>query len=98
MVEATPPIFEDRCRHCGKGFEPGESRWVEQRSYMVHTRCARWETWESLPYLWKLKELRKRYRETRGRGASENREGWNGDPSNAEGLATGRCRARESSA
>jgi hypothetical protein len=30
--------------------------------YFVHTQCTRWERWETPPYVWKLKELRKRYR------------------------------------
>ncbi len=34
---------------------------VEGR-YTVHTDCARWELWETPPYSWKLKELRKQYR------------------------------------
>ncbi|MGB5349944.1 MAG: hypothetical protein WBN10_10105 [Polyangiales bacterium] len=38
-------------------------RWLEQRRYFVHTECARWERWETPPYVWKLKELRNRYRD-----------------------------------
>jgi hypothetical protein len=71
MVEATPPIWKDTCERCGRGFADGEARWIEQRTYTVHTECARWELWETPPYAWKLKELRKQYRsadsETRSR-------------------------------
>ena len=62
MVEAILPIWKDTCKHCGRGFDPGEPRWIEQRRYTVHTECARWELWETPPYSWKLKELRKQYR------------------------------------
>ena len=62
MAEATPAPWPDTCHRCGHGFEPGESRWIEQRRYTVHTRCADWSKWEQLPYSWKLRELRKQYR------------------------------------
>lgn len=62
MAEATPPDWHDTCEHCGRAFEASEPRWLEQRRYFVHTECARWELWEKPPYVWKLKELRKRYR------------------------------------
>jgi hypothetical protein len=62
MVEATPAPWRDTCQRCGRGFAPGESRWVEQRSGLVHTECAQWELWAEPPYSWKLKELRKQYR------------------------------------
>ena len=29
----------------------------------MHTQCADWTKWEQPPYSWKLKELRKRYRQ-----------------------------------
>jgi hypothetical protein len=29
----------------------------------VHTQCADWTQWEQPPYSWKLKELRKQYRQ-----------------------------------
>ena len=29
----------------------------------MHTRCADWSKWEQPPYAWKLKELRKAYRQ-----------------------------------
>jgi hypothetical protein len=63
MVEATPPTWKDVCEHCGRRFGIGEARWIEQRRYTVHTQCARWELWETPPYSWKLKELRKLYRQ-----------------------------------
>jgi hypothetical protein len=63
MVEVTPPAWSDVCEHCGSGFAEGEARWVEQRRHTVHTECARWELWEQPPYAWKLKELRKQYRD-----------------------------------
>lgn len=62
MVEATPATWRDVCERCGRGFSAGESRWIEERRYTVHTECARWELWEQPPYSWKLKELRKQYR------------------------------------
>ena len=62
MVQAAPPDWRDTCEHCGRAFGSSESRWLEQRSYFVHTKCARWELWQKPPYVWKLKELRKRYR------------------------------------
>jgi len=62
MVEATPATWRDLCERCGRGFADGESRWIEQRRYTVHTECAQWELWEQPPYSWKLKELRKQYR------------------------------------
>jgi hypothetical protein len=61
MVEATPPAWKDVCERCGNGFADGESRWIEQRRYTVHTECAQWGLWEQPPYSWKLKELRKQY-------------------------------------
>jgi hypothetical protein len=70
MAEATPPDWRDTCEHCGHTFDAGEPRWLEQRRYFVHTECARWELWGRPPYLWKLKELRKRYRDA---GADERR-------------------------
>lgn len=63
MVEATPPTWKDTCERCGRGFGAGESRWIEQRRYTVHTRCADWTKWKQPPYWWKLKELRRKYRE-----------------------------------
>ena len=63
MVEATPAPWRDTCHRCGRGFGPSESRWVEQRQHTVHTRCADWSTWEQPPYAWKLKELRRAYRQ-----------------------------------
>ena len=63
MVEATPPDWPDTCEHCGRAFDVNEPRWLEQRRYFVHTECARWDRWNKPPYLWKLKELRKRYRD-----------------------------------
>ena len=63
MVEATPPKWKDTCERCGRGFGEGEPRWVEQRRYTVHTGCADWSKWEQPPYAWKLKELRKQYRQ-----------------------------------
>ena len=62
MVEATSARWRDTCERCGHGFDPGESRWIEQRQHTVHTRCADWSLWEQPPYSWKLKELRKQYR------------------------------------
>jgi len=62
MAEATPADWRNTCEHCRQGFSLGEARWLEQRRYFVHTRCARWELWETPPYVWKLKELRRRYR------------------------------------
>ena len=62
MVEASPATWRDVCERCGHGFGPGESRWIEERRYLVHTRCADWAKWEQPPYSWKLKELRKVYR------------------------------------
>jgi hypothetical protein len=69
MVEATPATWRDVCEYCGRGFTAGESRWIEQRRYLVHTECAQWELWERPPYSWKLKDLRKQYRaaDTEGR-------------------------------
>ena len=63
MVEATPAPWRDTCHRCGQGFSPTESRWIEQRQHTVHTRCADWSKWEQPPYAWKLKELRKQYRQ-----------------------------------
>jgi hypothetical protein len=63
VVEATPSNWKDICERCGRGFADGESRWIEQRQYTVHTECADWTTWEQPPYSWKLKELRKQYRQ-----------------------------------
>jgi hypothetical protein len=63
MVEATPATWRDVCERCEHAFDPGESRWIEQRQYTVHTACADWSTWEQPPYSWKLKELRKQYRQ-----------------------------------
>ena len=63
MVEATPSTWKDVCARCGRGFGEREPRWVEQRRYTVHTHCADWSKWERPPYSWKLKELRKRYRQ-----------------------------------
>jgi hypothetical protein len=63
MVEATPATWRDVCERCGRAFNAGESRWIEQRRYLVHTECAQWELWEQPPYAWKLKELRKAYRQ-----------------------------------
>jgi hypothetical protein len=62
MVEATPATWRDTCDRCGHGFERGESRWIQERRYTVHTECAQWELWEQPPYSWKLKELRRAYR------------------------------------
>jgi hypothetical protein len=62
MVEATPATWRDVCEGCGRGFNAGESRWIEQRRFTVHTECADWTTWEQPPYSWKLRELRKQYR------------------------------------
>jgi hypothetical protein len=62
MVEATPAPWRDTCERCGRGFAPGESRWIEQRRYTVHTACADWRKWPEPPYSWKLKELRRQYR------------------------------------
>jgi len=62
MVEASSHDWRDVCERCGHGFEPGESRWIEQRRFTVHTRCADWSKWEQPPYSWKLRELRKQYR------------------------------------
>ena len=56
MAEATPADWRDTCEHCGRAFDAGEPRWLEQRRYFVHTECARWELWEKPPYVWKLKE------------------------------------------
>ena len=66
MVEPTPAPWRDTCERCGKPFSAGEPRWIEQRRYTVHTRCARWESWPKPPYAWKLKELRKHYRASTG--------------------------------
>ncbi len=63
MVEATPSTWKDVCERCGKGFDAGEARWVEQRQRTVHTECAQWQLWEQPPYSWKLRELRKQYRD-----------------------------------
>jgi hypothetical protein len=63
VVEATPATWRDVCERCGRGFNAGESRWIEQRRYLVHTQCADWTQWEQPPYSWKLKELRKQYRQ-----------------------------------
>lgn len=63
MVEATPATWRDTCERCGRGFADGESRWIEQRRYLMHTHCADWTKWEQPPYSWKLKELRKQYRQ-----------------------------------
>jgi hypothetical protein len=63
MVEATPATWRDLCERCGRGFNAGESRWIEQRRYLVHTQCAQWELWDAPPYSWKLRELRKQYRQ-----------------------------------
>ena len=63
MAEATPADWRDTCEHCGRAFDVSEPRWLEQRRYFVHTECARWERWKTPPYVWKLKELRKRYRD-----------------------------------
>ena len=63
MVEASSHNWRDICERCGHGFSAGESRWIEQRQYTVHTRCADWSQWEQPPYSWKLKELRKAYRQ-----------------------------------
>ena len=65
MAEATPPDFRDQCERCGRAFDASEPRWLEHRTYFVHTECARWDRWDKPPYLWKLKELRKRYRQAR---------------------------------
>ncbi len=62
MVEASSHKWRDVCERCGGGFDRGESRWIEQRRYTVHTACADWKSWEQPPYSWKLKELRKAYR------------------------------------
>jgi hypothetical protein len=62
MVEATLPMWKDTCERCGRGFAAGEPRWIEQRRYTVHTKCAQWQLWPEPPYSWKLKELRKQYR------------------------------------
>ena len=67
MVEATPAVWRDVCERCGHGFADGESRWVEQRQHTVHTRCADWSKWEQPPYSWKLKELRRAYRQADAR-------------------------------
>ncbi len=66
MVEATPVDFCDRCHRCDETFTPGEARWLEARAHFVHTACARWELWDAPPYGWKLKELRRRYRDATG--------------------------------
>lgn len=63
MVEATPSSWHERCEHCGGGFAADEPRWIEGRRYTVHTECAKWELWDTPPYAWKLKELRKQYRQ-----------------------------------
>jgi hypothetical protein len=89
MVEATPPIWKDAYERCGRGFACGESRWIEQRQYTVHTECAQWELWDTPPYSWKLKELRKQYRQ-----ASANRASGSGNTSGAGRVACTRCRAR----
>ncbi len=62
MVEASTHDWRDVCERCGRGFAAGESRWIEQRRYTVHTECADWSAWAEPPYSWKLKELRKQYR------------------------------------
>jgi hypothetical protein len=62
MVEATPSSWNERCERCGRAFAVDEPRWIERRRYTVHTGCARWELWDTPPYAWKLKELRKQYR------------------------------------
>jgi hypothetical protein len=63
MVEATPSSWHERCEHCGGEFAADEPRWIEGRRYTVHTECAKWELWDAPPYAWKLKELRKQYRQ-----------------------------------
>jgi hypothetical protein len=60
MVEATPATWRDVCERCGRGFNAGESRWIEERRYLVHTQCADWSRWAEPPYAWKLKERRAR--------------------------------------
>ncbi len=62
MAEASSHKWRDTCHRCDHGFGPGESRWIEQRRFTVHTRCADWSKWERPPYSWKLRELRKQYR------------------------------------
>lgn len=63
MVSATPAQWRDTCHHCGLRFQVGEPQWLEAREHFVHTKCAWWELWETPPYTWQLKPLRKRYRE-----------------------------------
>jgi hypothetical protein len=92
MAEATPPDWRDTCEHCGRAFDASEPRWLEQRRHFVHTECARWERWETPPYVWKLKELRKLYRDARaevrpsiahaGRTIREMERAWPADAAN----------------
>lgn len=62
MVEATPAAWRDASERCGRGFDPGESRWIQERRYTVHTDCAQLELWVQPAYSRKLRELRKQYR------------------------------------
>jgi hypothetical protein len=62
MAEASSHDWRDICERCGRGFEPGEPRSIEQRCYTVHTRCADWSKWGQPPYSWKLRELRNQCR------------------------------------
>ena len=62
MVEATPATWRDVCERCGRSFSAEESRWIQERRYIVHTGCADWSKWAEPPYSWKLRELRKAYR------------------------------------
>ena len=89
MAEATPADWRDTCEHCGRAFDASEPRWLEQRRYFVHTECARWERWETPPYVWKLKELRKQYRVASVRGAQLHRACRTRDSRDGTGLARG---------
>ena len=62
MVEATPATWRDVCERCGGGFGPGEPRWIQERRLLMHTACADWSKWAEPPHSWRLKDLRKAYR------------------------------------
>lgn len=64
MLDCTPG-FGNTCGVCGETID-GQTYWIEDRRYPVHTRCRDWSKAEP-PYLWMLKTLRKEYREATGK-------------------------------
>ena len=65
MLDCVPG-FGETCGVCGQSVD-GQTYWIEDRSYPVHTRCRNWSVVEKPPYLWLLVTLRKQYGQATGK-------------------------------